>query len=346
MEILAKSFNIRGTETAGSLCHAQTPAHSSQTMGEIANLFSQNKSITSVPIVDNGIPVGIINEWKVLELFSKQYGRALYENKPVANFMYKDPLVVDRSTPLQTISQMLTGDDEVHIRQNFIITHEDHYLGMGSTRSLLKHITEQKIRHAAHANPLTLLPGNIPLSERIRAVQADDLSFALIYFDINHFKPFNDVYGYDRGDDVICTLGKLLKHHSGQFDTFIAHIGGDDFVVILQPEVAESFALNCIEEFNHTCLQFIDQDDLERGCYEAVDRDGVKKCFDFPTLSAGVVYDRFIRNQSSNDIGAIVAAAKKLAKHIPTAPHLYVYDGIENTTDRDTKNCVLDEPSF
>lgn len=340
MERLTHPFQIRGTETACSLCYAQTPVDSSRSLGDIAELFLQNKSTSSIPIVDNGIPVGIINEWKVLELFSKQYGRALYENKPVSKFMHHDPLIVDETTPLETISKMITADDEVHIRQNFIITHDGRYLGMGSTRNLLKHITEQKIRHASHANPLTLLPGNIPLHERTAAVMADNFEFALVYFDINHFKPFNDVYGYDRGDDVICTLGKLIKNSCIETDTFIAHIGGDDFVAITKSAMAEQFALTCIENFNKDCKRFIDQADLYQGYYMAIDRDGVQKRFSFPTLSAGIVYDRFIRNLPSNDVGAIAAAAKKLAKHMPEAPHLYVYDSVstaESNTHPDKK---------
>ena len=247
--------------------------------------------------------------------------------------MYKEPLIVDENMSLQDVSQLMTMEDEIHIRQHFIITFQDEYLGMGRTRDLLKRITELQIQHARHANPLTHIPGNIPLKEQLKRVLIQKEDFSLIYFDINHFKPFNDIYGYDRGDKVICELGKILTQHSRsqQNNTQIFHIGGDDFVALTPSSYAKQLSLTAITEFNKLCANFVDQADLYQGFYLAVDRDGQERQFNFPTLSAGVVTDSYVRNRTANEIAVIAASAKKLAKQMPSAPHIYTYDSVSGS---------------
>lgn len=318
------------TETARSLCYAQTPVDASMALIEVSTIFNQHPSITSLPVIRDNKPIGLINKWKILELFSQHFGRALYEKKLVSEFMYQSPLIVEETTQIQEVSRLMTMEDEVNIRQHFIITHDGEYLGMGRTRDLLKRITEQQIQHARHANPLTHIPGNIPLKQQMKEVLLQKQDFSLVYFDINHFKPFNDIYGYDRGDKVICELGKILTQHgrSQQNNTQIFHIGGDDFVALTPSNYAKKLSLIAITEFNKICAKFVDQADLYQGHYLAVDRDGRERRFDFPTLSAGIVTDVFIRKRTANEIAVIAASAKKLAKQMPMAPHIYTYDSV------------------
>ena len=100
------------------------------------------------------------------------------------------------------------------------------------SRILLKRITELQIRNARYANPLTLLPGNVPINEHVEHLLENYLPFTACYFDLDNFKPFNDLYGYSRGDMVIRLLGTILQSACNPQCDFIGHIGGDDFMII------------------------------------------------------------------------------------------------------------------
>src|SRR5690606_37329001 len=158
---------------------------------------------------------------------------ALFEKRPVRDKMSKDALVVEHDCSLAEISRQLTNNDDHYLKQHFIVVRNGHYEGLGMTRTLLKRITENRIEKARYANPLTQLPGNVPIQKALDTRLASAVPFVLIYFGINHFKPLNDTLGYARGDLVIVKLGNLLQEQFGRSGgNLVGHIGGDDFIVV------------------------------------------------------------------------------------------------------------------
>ncbi|MFH7564346.1 EAL domain-containing protein [Oceanimonas smirnovii] len=118
----------------------------------------------SIPVLAQGMPAGMLHRARVMELYSTPFGRALYANKPVARAMDKHPIIVDRHTPLEQVSYLITDDDNnMGTHQHFIVTSNGHYHGLGSVRGLLRTMTEQRLMQARYANPLTQLPGNVPI---------------------------------------------------------------------------------------------------------------------------------------------------------------------------------------
>jgi diguanylate cyclase (GGDEF)-like protein len=102
---------------------------------------------------------------------------------------------------------------------------------MGNGHDLLRLISTLQMNAARYANPLTLLPGNTPICEQIDLLIQASASFVVCYLDLDHFKPFNDVYGFQKGDEVIQLTARLISKACGMFD-FVGHIGGDDFIVL------------------------------------------------------------------------------------------------------------------
>jgi diguanylate cyclase (GGDEF)-like protein len=136
------------------------------------------------------------------------------------------------------------------------------------------------------ASPLTGLPGNLSIGEEIARRLAGDAPFALLQLDIDHFKAFNDMYGYTRGDKAIQTLASVIvqasNRHGGP-SNFIGHIGGDDFVVLAAAEEAEDLGEEIIEEFNRQILTLYDPADRERGYVEV--RNRLHELERFPLMS-------------------------------------------------------------
>jgi len=142
------------------------------------------------------------------------------------------------------------------------------------------------------ASPLTGLPGNLSINDEIRIRLAGGNPFALLQIDVDHFKAFNDYYGYARGDQAIQMLARILTEsvvrHGGP-EGFVGHIGGDDFVVLTSPENAETLGEDILEWFNRASRELYDAEDRERGHVEVLNRRHVVERFPLMSLTIALV---------------------------------------------------------
>ena len=142
------------------------------------------------------------------------------------------------------------------------------------------------------ASPLTGLPGNHSINDEIRRRLASGERFALLQIDIDHFKAFNDYYGYARGDQAIQMLSRILTESVQRFcgtDSFVGHIGGDDFLVLTSPDKAEELGEQILEWFNTSSRELYDQEDRERGHVEVLSRRHTIERFPLMSLTIALV---------------------------------------------------------
>jgi len=142
------------------------------------------------------------------------------------------------------------------------------------------------------ASPLTGLPGNHSINAEIRRRLAEGRPFALLQVDVDHFKAFNDYYGYGRGDEAIQLLARILSesvYRSGDIAGFVGHIGGDDFVVLCTCEGAETLGEAILEWFNTAALDLYDEEDRARGYVEVLNRRHVVERFPLMSLTIALV---------------------------------------------------------
>jgi diguanylate cyclase (GGDEF)-like protein len=165
-------------------------------------------------------------------------------------------------------------------------------------------------------NPLSGLPGNITIAHEIDARLAQGGDAACLYVDVDHFKDFNDRHGFARGDRVIAHLAELLSQTVGELgdDTFIGHVGGDDFVVLAPSANAEALANKIIARFDATVPSMYDPEDRARGWVETLDRRGRVRRVPFVTVSIGVVPLRRDRFASATEVARAAAEMKEVAK--------------------------------
>ena len=297
----------------GNLCLPATSIHSSMKLLEAETLLDNNPMLMSVPVLENERPVGLLHRRRLLEIFAQPYGRALYERKTVLQVMQQDPLIVDCSMSIEAVSKIMTDDEDHYLRQHLIVTDQGQYLGIVNTKDLLKRITDSQIRKARYANPLTMLPGNVPIDEHIDALLCRHQSFNLLYADLNYFKPFNDHYGYRQGDNVLRWLGKLLQKFSSE-NIFVGHIGGDDFILITVKEDAAVLCRCILQEFEQLIAGFHTPDDWQRGYLSSTDRNGSPSRFPLLSLAIGVVPSSLIGDDDPQTLAELAALAKKYAK--------------------------------
>jgi diguanylate cyclase (GGDEF)-like protein len=305
---------IRSASTGQLAIHAPAVAPSVQN-DRIARLFSEHPDLHALPVVEGDRAIGIINRRAFMDRYAQPYQREVYGRKPCTMFMNDRPLLLEKSTPLESLTQVLTGEDQRYLSDGFIVTDEGRYAGIGTGESLVRAVSEIRIEAARYANPLTFLPGNIPISEHIARLLASRASFTACYFDLNQFKPFNDRYGYWRGDKMIKLAAELIARHCDPLRDFLGHVGGDDFIVLFQ---SDDWRLRCeqiVVMFNLEARQLYDAEDIANGRIRGEDRHGNPAFFPATTMSIGAVQasgsGRFTNHE---DVASAAAAAKHQAK--------------------------------
>lgn len=294
-----------------------TPAVAPETRNEtVYDMFAGNPDLQTIPVVKNGMPVGLINRYALIDQFARIYFRELNGKKPCSKFMDAAPLVVDKNISVQELSKVIVEADRHHLSNGFIITDQGTYLGMGTGHDLMREITQMQINAARYANPLTLLPGNVPINEHIDRLLENGDWFCACYCDLDHFKPFNDVYGYRKGDDVIQLTGRILADICDPDRDFIGHIGGDDFVILFQSADWEALCQAALESFGKEIMEFFTPEDRARAGYVTEDRQGKQVLYPLTSLSIGAVKVEPGVFSSHHEISAAAAEAKKQAKRV------------------------------
>jgi diguanylate cyclase (GGDEF)-like protein len=166
-------------------------------------------------------------------------------------------------------------------------------------------------------NPLTRLPGNISIIRTIQGLIEKSATFAAAYADLDNFKPFNDHYGFGRGDEVIKMTGRLILNivKSRQpKGSFVGHIGGDDFIFVMDAEIVDETALEIVNTFDRIIATFYDAEDKEAGSIVSTDRQGHRKPFPLMTISIGVTSNRYRPFSHYGEITEAVSEMKRFAK--------------------------------
>lgn len=148
---------------------------------------------------------------------------------------------------------------------------------------------EALLRRSYQFNPLTKLPAAPYLHRQINARLAQNQPTAVIYADIDHFRPYNQLYGHNAGDQVLLQVARLLVETLPVRGAFVCHLGGDDFVSVVLPEMAETFAQTIVDRFQILRQTFYTADDLERGHIVVEGRRGEQHTVPLMTLSAALV---------------------------------------------------------
>ena len=173
---------------------------------------------------------------------------------------------------------------------------------------------------AIDANPLTHLPGNNTIVVTIQDAIDKKLDMTMLYADLDNFKAYNDYYGFSDGDDLLLFTAETLQTAIRTVctgDTFLGHIGGDDFVMLVPHEHAENLAAEIVKQFDIGAPAFYSDEDADRGYIQAEDRQGLVARFPLAALSMGGV-----RLQSHDftrylEVANVCAETKHMAKSVP-----------------------------
>lgn len=168
-------------------------------------------------------------------------------------------------------------------------------------------------------SPLTGLPGNVQIHAELKKRILKQEPFSVLYVDLDNFKAYNDVYGFLKGDEIIEftaeTIIKLVNSDELE-NTFVGHIGGDDFVAIVPVINCEKICQSIIAHFDANVKKFFTERDLEKGYIEVANRRGIIEQFPLTSVSIGVVTADIGRFHNILEIGEVGAQVKHAAKSV------------------------------
>lgn len=300
--------------TAERLLVPCPPLSSTTTNSDVHARFLRQPDLQSLPVVEDGIPLGLLSRHTFIDTMSRPFSPELYGKRSCDMFMERDSLIVDRNISIHDLSERVVSSDPRHILLGFILTQNGRYAGMGSGHDLMREITQMQIASARYANPLTQLPGNVPIHEHLEGRLEGRDPFMVCYCDLDHFKPYNDVYGYRRGDELIQWTGHLLKECFADSLDFLGHVGGDDFILAIPEEGWEPRVGAFLEQFETGRHAFFLPEDEARGSYSSEDRQGQTVSYPLVTISVGVVSVQPGTYLNHHEVAAAASTAKKLAK--------------------------------
>ncbi|WFA08355.1 bifunctional diguanylate cyclase/phosphodiesterase [Tissierella sp. Yu-01] len=290
-----------------NICTATPTINNDMLITDVYEIFKRNIECFGLCILDNELPVGIITRESLSSKLSGQYGFALHQNKPISHIMDENFLSVDYKTCISTVSTMAMDRSYDKLYDFIVVTENEKYLGTVTIKDLLEKTSEIKITMAKHLSPLSGLPGNVLIEQKLMECIENYLNYTIVYIDLDNFKAYNDVYGFENGDIILKLMADTLRNEipEGQF---VGHIGGDDFIVILDTIVNDDYFNRIVDIFESEVLNLYDEDDLDRGYILTNNRQG--KLEKFPLLSATVV----TINNSTKKYNSIYQLTKHLSR--------------------------------
>lgn len=282
---------------------------------DVDKMFGENAHLQGIVVLNDKMPTGLITRAQFYQKIGTLYGYHLYMDKAVDLLPIKEPLIVDYFQPITEVSKLAMKRKEEDLYDYVIITKDHEFIGIVSIQKLLIKLVEIQVEIASFLNPLTGLPGNHMIDAKLTEILHQD-QYSVLYFDLDHFKEYNDTYGFKRGDDLLLSTGELLKGIFDQENAFLGHIGGDDFIAILDHFDYVTFCERIIEKFNERIISFYHPIHYTQRYIVAENRMGIKEKISIVSLSIAVVTNENYDFRNIEEIAEYAAVVKKRCKMV------------------------------
>lgn len=298
----------------------------STSCSKVKEYFNASET-TGACIVNNEYPVGLVMKHSLDSSLATQYGLAVFPKRPISLVMDTDALIVDYYTPVREVSMMAMSRASSKIYDYIIVTKNNKYIGIVTVQSLLNFTTKLEYNYARHLNPLTELPGNSIIENNLLEFINFNKKCCVLYFDLDNFKVYNDTYGFENGDKILKFTSQLIQFETKAMfpaKSFVGHIGGDDFVCIIEDSKKSCTKLceKIISKFDKYVINFYNEKDRTAGYIEAADRKGNKDFFPLTSVSIAGLVGSLGNFSTPEEVGLYVATLKKESKKIKGSCYL------------------------
>lgn len=280
---------------------------------EVLSYMEKREDVIGICVVNQGQAIGVLTREKLFRQLSGRYGFSLYHKIDIIDLADKNFLQVDAMTSISNVARIAMERDADALYDFIVVKEDDKYIGIVTIQALLKKAMEIDVDLAKSANPLTGLPGNIVIDQEVKNCVESGEACTFFYFDLDNFKAFNDVYGFEKGDEVIRILAEILKASAGNKD-FVGHIGGDDFVMICKGYKPASFSEQIRIEFEARAHQLYTEEDRKKQCITTRNRHGEIETFPLVSVTIVSLSNETTSFGNPEEVVNILANYKKTAK--------------------------------
>lgn len=274
----------------------------------------KNPEITEVCVVDSDNKVcGLLTRSYLEECFGGQYGYNLNHRKAIFQLVHDDYLAVDYEMSIETVAKMALLRPQKVLYDAVVVTKNGMYQGVVTVKDLLQSAITIQVERATDANPLTHLPGNQMIEERIESCLKGEEAFSVMYLDLDNFKAYNDAYGFENGDLMIKAVANCMKFACKR-DEFLGHVGGDDFVIIANHYDMHKIYQEIIEQFHIYLRELYTEEDYERQEIASRNRSGLPENFPLASLSCALITNEKLYIKNIRDFSTKIAITKKQSK--------------------------------
>ncbi|MEU9785533.1 GGDEF domain-containing protein [Streptomyces phaeochromogenes] len=215
--------------------------------GQVRALLTGSPDVSGVVLVDAaGVPVRSVHRSRFLLSLSGRYGHALYADRPAARLGDPPRTVGVDATAWEVLDVVADGARDRTSDDVAVVDRLGRCVGVVRLADLVRALAESRVEEAAALNPLTRLPGSDAITGEVDRWIADGRVFTLSWLDVDGFKRVNDGAGFAAGDELIRSVGRALQA-AASGATRVGHIGGDDFLVLADPEWLDPLATSVLD---------------------------------------------------------------------------------------------------
>lgn len=297
--------------------HPPTFPVKSTTIRELDQFFQKNLDVDHVIVLDGAHPHALVTRQHYSRQASGQYGYFLIQKSFIEDIANPDPLIMNQSTPVGILGRRAVERPyDTLYDPILLVDDEGGYVGSVTMKLLLSRFIALEIELASNANPLTGLPGNQLIRQWIDESMAVP-PYTIVYADLDHFKEFNDRYGFTQGDEMIRCAAAVLSDLAEAIpaEARIGHVGGDDFILVAGGPVPDSILESACRDFDKRKRPLFSEEDFAANEYEVQNRQGEFVRIPLCTMSLAIITEHNVPADAHPAcLGEVAASLKKKAK--------------------------------
>jgi EAL domain-containing protein (putative c-di-GMP-specific phosphodiesterase class I)/GGDEF domain-containing protein len=257
-------------------------------LATLLDRFASSASLTAIPVIGAAGVEGVVSRMWVDMVAASPAAQTL-RARPCIEFADRAPIKVEAELDLAALTALLVESDVRRMSDGFVIVSKGRYLGMGTSRDVMRTLQSSRVLAARYTNPLTLLPGQVPINEHLDKLLARQAPFTAWFVEIDQMRGLNDTAGFAQGDALIHATAELLEEACEPGVDFVGHISGSRFMVLAQSEDWEARAQRLVERFPAVVEGHVRPEVLARGYFIVRVRDGRESVRPLPKLAVGVL---------------------------------------------------------
>jgi diguanylate cyclase (GGDEF)-like protein len=306
----------------GNLCCEGVTVSPRDLAGEVYNNFLCDENLMGVTVINEDKEIlGIMTRSNIEHTMSGQYGFSLHAKRPISGIMNTSPLVTESTTSIDIVSKLAMSRPLNSIYDFIVVTEQNAYEGVVTIKDLLEKTMEIEVFNSRHLNPLSGLPGNLAIEKNIERFITAQEPCSILYIDLDNFKAYNDTYGFGNGDRVLQFVARLLAD-TIPVGNFIGHIGGDDFIAILNTYDIEGICDSFISRFDEGIRAFFSKADLDTGYIVAKNRKGEEEHYPVMSVSVASISNRYRMFSNVYELAEQASSVKQQCKLVWKSCHI------------------------